>query len=229
MDYSFDQPQPLETDTDLLDSATSMNGGKTGGKMVTDLLNHISRILQSINLAGGRLTGGKLIYAKNVILNAELLFGNASPRGSEKMKRFIIGPFLLDELETLAGAMWINFNSLPGFEESKEGNQLRRFLFDCVIECLDSKYGRYCNSGFKAWRRVPSHMNAEMLIRDIGEEVRRWINLAGMIPDEIIEWEMSHSLGKWTDFEIEAFETGAEIDWDILQTLVGEIVEDFWE
>jgi hypothetical protein len=40
---------------------------------------------------------------------------------------------------------------------------------------------------------------------------------------------MSHSLGKWTDFEIEGFETGAEIDSDILQTLVEEIAVDLWE
>ncbi|XWS36921.1 hypothetical protein CRYUN_Cryun20dG0126700 [Craigia yunnanensis] len=65
-----------------------------------------------------------------------------------------------------------------------------------------------------------------MLIRDVVEEVTRWTKLAWMVPDELIEWEMSYSLGKWTDFDIEAYETGAEMDWDILQNLVEEIVVD---
>nr|DAD34808.1 TPA_asm: hypothetical protein HUJ06_005448 [Nelumbo nucifera] len=46
------------------------------------------------------------------------------------------------------------------------------------------------------------------------------------IPDEIIEREMSHGLGKWTDFEIEAFEAGTEVELDIL---MDEIVMDLWQ
>ncbi|XP_015582178.2 uncharacterized protein LOC8269347 [Ricinus communis] len=228
VDYSCDQLQPIETDAELQDSATSGNEGRMGSIMVTDLLNHLSVILQSINLADGGLTGARLTYVREVILNAELLFGSAAPQNSDRMKSSFIGPFLLNELETLAGTMWTNFNCLSGFEESKEGSEVRRFLFDSVIECLDSKYSRYCNSGYKAWRRVPSCMKAEILIEEVGKEIRRWTDMAGMIPDEIIEWEMSHALGKWTDFEIETFETGADIDWDILQVLVDEIVIDFW-
>ncbi|KAA8547789.1 hypothetical protein F0562_004218 [Nyssa sinensis] len=72
-------------------------------------------------------------------------------------------------------------------------------------------------------------MNAEMLIQGVVEEVRRWAGLAGLIPDELIEREMSYSLGRWTDFEIEAFEISAEIDKDIFQTLVDEIVMDLWD
>ncbi|EEF31078.1 conserved hypothetical protein [Ricinus communis] len=228
VDYSCDQLQPIETDAELQDSATSGNEGRMGSIMVTDLLNHLSVILQSINLADGGLTGARLTYVREVILNAELLFGSAALQNSDRMKSSFIGPFLLNELETLAGTMWTNFNCLSGFEESKEGSEVRRFLFDSVIECLDSKYSRYCNSGYKAWRRVPSCMKAEILIEEVGKEIRRWTDMAGMIPDEIIEWEMSHALGKWTDFEIETFETGADIDWDILQVLVDEIVIDFW-
>ena len=42
-------------------------------------------------------------------------------------------------------------------------------------------------------------MKSGMLIRDVAEEVRRWTKLAWVVPDELIEWEMSYSLGKWTD------------------------------
>ncbi|KAF2295320.1 hypothetical protein GH714_032567 [Hevea brasiliensis] len=162
MDYSCDMLQPIETDTDLLDSATSRNGC-TSTKIVTDLLNRISRILLSIDLADG-LTGSRLTM-QGGDLDSELLFGSAAQPGTV--------------------------------------TQIR------------------------SMERVPLCMNTEMLIEEVGKEIRRWTNLAGMIPDEIIEWEMSHSLGKWTDFEIESFETGAQIDWDILQVLVDELVTDF--
>lgn len=228
MDYSQDQLQPAETYTDLLDSATSLNKGRAGDQTVIELINQISRFLHSINYAGLGLTGSKLTYAKDVILNAELLFGNTSLLG--EVRDFLVSSVVLDELEVLATAMWPNFNCLLGFEETKENVQLRGFLFDCVIECFDVKYVRHCNSGFKAWTRLPLRMKAEMLIREVGEEVIRWTHSAGMTPDEMIECEMSHnSLGKWTEFDIETFETGAEIGLDILQILVEETVMDIWE
>ncbi|KAJ8761299.1 hypothetical protein K2173_001355 [Erythroxylum novogranatense] len=229
MDYSYNQPPPEEIETDILDSVTLMNEGMTGGKIVTNLLSYISRILQSINLAGGGLTDDKLTHAKEVILKAELLFGNAALQNSDRMRSFLIGPVLLDELESVHGVQWTKFSHLLGFSESKDDNIVRRFLFDCLIECLDSKYGRYSNSGFRTWKRVKFCKNADMLIQEVEEEVKRWTSLAGMIPDEIIEWEMSNSLGKWTDFGIEAFETGSEVDWGILEMLVEEIVIDLWE
>lgn len=68
-----------------------------------------------------------------------------------------------------------------------------------------------------------------MLIREVVEVIRSWTGLAGFIPDELIEKEMSCCLGKWTDFEIVAFETGSAIDWHILQFLIDEIVIDLWQ
>ncbi|KAJ6364873.1 hypothetical protein OIU76_029782 [Salix suchowensis] len=194
MDCSYDQPQPVDTDADLLDCASSLIQGRTGSKMATDLLNHVSRILQSINLAGVGLAGNKLTHAKEVILNAELLFGSATLSHSDRTKRFLVGPFLLDGLETLAGAM-------P-----------KKIL----TAILDLKRTRAINS--ESFFLTRSERKSE------GGQT-----FAGMIPDEIIDWEMSHSLGKWTDFEIEGFETGAEIDRDILQTLVEEIAVDLLE
>ncbi|KAH7556885.1 hypothetical protein JRO89_XS11G0007500 [Xanthoceras sorbifolium] len=229
-DYSEYQPQRTEPDADLLDSATSISKGSTGNQMVNDLINQISKLLHGINHAGLGLTGSKLTHTKDVILNAELLFGNTSLHNSDGMKDFLVAPFLLDELEVLASAMWSKFNCLLGFEgEAKDGNQLRGFLFDCLIEFFNAKYGRYCNSGFNTWTRLPLRMKAEMLIREVGEEVIRWTHLAEITVDEIIECDMSHSLGKWTDFDIEAFETGAVIGRDILQILVEETVTDLYE
>lgn len=229
IDYSYDQPESSEADTDLLDSATSLSKGRTGSEAVADLVNYISSIVHAINLAGARLGGSKLTHVKEVILNAELLFGNAALANSDGCRSFL-GHFLVDELETLTCATWTKSDIFPGFEDNTKGrNQVTGFLFDSVIEYLDTKYCMHSDSGYKAWTRLPWWMNGEKLMKLVVEEVRRWADLAGRIPDEIIEWEMSHSLGKWTDFEIEGFETGAEIDSDILQILVDEIVVDLKE
>uniref|UniRef100_A0A5B6Z2X7 DUF4378 domain-containing protein n=1 Tax=Davidia involucrata TaxID=16924 RepID=A0A5B6Z2X7_DAVIN len=226
MDCSYHESQPLEPDADLLDSATSLSKGGIRSEFLTDLQNHISEVLYSINLADARLKGNKLIHAKEVIMNAELVFGNVAACNSDGMGDFSVSCFLLNELDTLASVIWTNCGCFLGFEDSEEGNQLRGFLLDCVIEYLESRYGRYSKSGFRAWTRLPACMNSEMLIHEVVKEVRRWADLAGLIPDELIEGEMSYSLGKWTDFEIEAFETGAEIHGDILEILVDEIVTD---
>ena len=226
MDYSYDEPQQTEPDADLLDSATSLDIVTNGNEMITDLVNRISVMLRAISNFGLGLSGDKLIHVKEAVMKAELLFGNVIPRDSDGIDDFLLGPYVRDEVETLAGAMWVDFNSFLGVDQTKENNKLRGFLFDCAIEYLDSKFGRYCNSGFGAWRSLPFCMNSGKLIRDVAEEVRRWTKLAGKVPDDLIEWDTSYSLGKWTDFDIEAYETGAEMDWDILQNLVEEIVAD---
>ena len=229
IDYSYDRPQSSEADTDILDSATSLNKGRIGSEaVVADLVNYISSVIHAINLAGARLGGNKLTHVKDVILNAEMLFEKAALANSDGSRSFL-GPFLVDELGTLTCATWTYSDIFSGFEDNSKGrNQLTGFLFDSVIEHLDTKYCIHSDSGYKAWTRLP-WMDGEKLIKLVAEEVRRWADLAGMIPDEIIEWEMSHSLGKWTDFEIEEFETGTEIDSDILQILVDEIVVDLHE
>ncbi|KAK3017096.1 hypothetical protein RJ639_007670 [Escallonia herrerae] len=215
---SYNEPQPVEPDADLLDSAASY-----------DRLAHISEVLSNLDVVGPRIKGSKFSHAKEVILKAEIVFGSAilhDPRGTEG---FSVSHFLINELETLASVMWTHYGCFLSFEDMKEGSLLKGFLFDCVIEYLDTKYVQYTIAGLKAWTRLPLCRNAETLIREVVEEVRRWTSMAGMIPDEIIEGEMSCSLGKWTDFDIEAFETGVELELDILQTMVDEVVKELWE
>ncbi|KAK3036567.1 hypothetical protein RJ639_031008 [Escallonia herrerae] len=215
---SFNEPRPLEPDADLLDSSASY-----------DRLAHISEVLSNLDVDGARIKGSKFSHAKEVILKAEIVIGSAilhDPRGT---KGFSVSHFLINELETLASVMWTHYSCFLSFEDLKEGSLLKGFLFDCVIEYLDKKYVQYTTAGFKAWTRLPLCRNAETLIREVVEEVRRWTSMAGMIPDEIIEREMSCSLGKWTDFDNEAFETGVELELDILQTMVDEVVRDLWE
>ncbi|TYG94394.1 hypothetical protein ES288_A11G185700v1 [Gossypium darwinii] len=226
MGYLYNEPQPMEPDADLLDSATSLDKVTNVSEMIIDLVHRIFVLMHVVSNFAFGLSDDKLIHCKEVILKAELLFGNLTPWDLDGTDDFFLAPYIHEEVETLVAAMGVDFKSVLGIEQIKENYQLRGFLFDCAIECIDSKYSRYCNSGFRAWGSLPYCMNSGKLIRDVADEVRKWTKLAGMVPDELIEWEMSYSLGKWTDFDIEAYETGAEMGWDIVQTLVDEMVDD---
>ncbi|XP_043702445.1 uncharacterized protein LOC122652693 isoform X2 [Telopea speciosissima] len=224
MDCFYDLHQTSGADADLLDSATSFSQGSVGREVVTNSFCSISKLLDSIGLAEIGLDGDKLNHAREVLLNAELLFGNASP--SVGKEDFVLGPIFLSELEILFDALSRSSDCRLGFMQAKEGNQLRKFLFDCMIECLDLKYGHCCKMGFKSWKNLRSGMRRESLGRKVNEEIRIWTDLAGRNTDEIIDREMSDSSGKWMHFEVEAFETGAEIEQYILKLLINEMVID---
>ncbi|XP_028779967.1 uncharacterized protein LOC114759469 [Neltuma alba] len=226
MNYSYDQ---LEYDSQLVDSVAPLDKGKIGSELLHVIVNQISMILQSLSSFGITMRRGKPDHVKDVILDAELLFGSTTTTHSEdSMPHLFVSRFLLDELDTMADddALWIDFNGSVGCRDSKERSQFKGFLFDSVVEYLESNCCTYCNCGFRTWTKLPLSMNAGMLVQEVKRVVKKWACMAVMIPDEIIEWEMSHSRGKWTDFDVEAFEAGVEIDGEILQILVDEIVKD---
>lgn len=228
LDCSYYEPESLNPDSDLLDSAASLNTAGTNKEMVVDVLSNVSEILCCSNLAFG-LKGNKLDQAKEVLLNAELVFHNTTLSGSVVGRGSPIRHLLLDELETLASVLWMNFGCSLGIEDGKEVNQLRRFVLDSIIEYLGLRFQGYPKSGSKVSRKLPLRMNNNMLILEIVEVVRRWEELSRFDLDELIEREMSHSLGEWTQCETEAFETGMEISKHVFQILVEEIVIDLWK
>ncbi|KAE9449469.1 hypothetical protein C3L33_18639, partial [Rhododendron williamsianum] len=127
-------------------------------------------------------------------------------------------------------------DSATSFSEGGNGLQLVTNLLQHISDVLYSMC--LADTGLKGSKlfhaeegmgRMPLCTTNDKLITGIVGEVRRWTRLAGKIPDEIIETEMSQSLGKWTDFEIEGYETGAVIDVELLQILVDDIVIDLCE
>ncbi|XP_058751237.1 uncharacterized protein LOC131624308 [Vicia villosa] len=205
---SYDQPKRFEHDVKLI-----------GCKILTELVNRIHTTLQSVNSFWPRLTKNKLNHMKDVIFIAELVLGNVT-RQSEDLPQLLISCILVDELDNMAtDAMRGNFNR----------SQLKGFLFDCVVEYLESNCcHNYYNvfSLWCAWTKIPLCMKGEILVEEVKSEIKKWEVIAGMEPEKIIDWEMSHSLGKWTDFNVEAFEFGVDIENYLLQILVDEIVED---
>lgn len=225
VDSIYDEPLFPEPDRDLSDCATSLFTRRSCRALITDHVNNICGVLSKIN----QLKGSKLGYANEVILNTELILGTSPEQQALPVDDGLsVSHFLLNELEMLSSLLWMTFGQLLGCNDPKQMNQLKGFAFDCLLEYLDSKFGRYSDSGFRIWSKLPSSMTKEILIADIIEEVKEWTEFVGLIPDELIEWDMSHSLGKWTDFEIEEFECGTEVDRHILQVLVDEVVLDLY-
>ncbi|KAF6134963.1 hypothetical protein GIB67_037490 [Kingdonia uniflora] len=217
MECSHAQMQPSGRDADLSDSATSLKAGEARNDKMTDFSNNISSALAGCNLANIGLVGEKLNHVRDVIASADLLFGNNTLYNAYGEENFPIGP-LLDKMEILS----------VGFMEAKaDSHQRRKFLFDCVIECFESKYIDYCNSRFKFMPGLHLHANEELPTREVYEDIKRWDDFSGRSIDDLIETEISRSLGKWTNFETEASEASSEIEFQILELLLDEIVTDF--
>ncbi|PHU02197.1 hypothetical protein BC332_27448 [Capsicum chinense] len=174
VDSVDDEALFLEPDRDLSDCETSLSTRRSCRK----LIHNISGVLS-------KLKGSKLSYAKQVILNVELIFGTTPQQQALPVEDgFSMSHFLLNEHEMFSSFLWMAF--------------------------------------------VPSSMTKEILIADIIDDVEEWTQFVGLIPDELIEWDMSHFLGKCTDFEIEEYECGTEVDRHILQELVDQVVLDLY-
>ncbi|CAN0896603.1 hypothetical protein LINGRAHAP2_LOCUS18596 [Linum grandiflorum] len=202
-------------DIDQWDSVILTSEGRTFPKLVTNMLDHISRILQSITLAGGccQWPSRDLSHAKETILTSELLFGSHSP---DRVRTSVLGHFLLDELNAL---------SIHIRPDGNNHNQLKRLLFDTVIEWLDSRCRKYSDSGYRTCRQpLPLQWCTRLVIEEVGAEMKRWTSMAGMIPDEIVEPEIGQSVGRWTEFEMESYEIGR----DIVDVLLEETVRELW-
>ena len=221
--YLFHNEQVVESGADLLHGTTSTSIGRPDTELMANFVNSISDVLCSMDLVDSRLKGTKLAHAEEVMLNAELVFGNPFSHKSNETKGFSIRRFIVNELETLGSVLWTNFGCFSESEDT-EGNLLKGFLFDCVIEYLDSRYISSIQQRINSLTNLPIPMNTEMLIREVVEEIRRWTSWSGSVLDEQIEREMR----SWTDFDVEAFETSVAIDGDILHSLVDEIVLDLW-
>ncbi|XP_058091490.1 uncharacterized protein LOC131237627 [Magnolia sinica] len=220
MGRSHDLTQPAYRDSELSDSATSTDAGAAKTKKIASCIDKVSRVF-SLEPAKNGLTGSMLNYARDVISCAELLFENLALYDADGMGDSVI--------ETLASDLWRSHECGLEFTDAKEGGLLRRFLFDCMIECLDSKYSQYCNLGFRAWSKLPLFLSRHGLAEQVHEEIGQWRYLGANILDEIVEREMNHSMRKWADFKVETFEVGREIEGDILQILLDEVVLDLWQ
>ncbi|KAM0933068.1 hypothetical protein DsansV1_C38g0235531 [Dioscorea sansibarensis] len=196
-----DKARLLDLDCDLLDSATSVISEKFEAPKSKQSMN-------KFHPTDNGCTESKLIDVRKPISDVELLLDNIFCDESNG------NTFLLDILESILEA------SGSCFREYGEPNTVRNFLYDCIVECLHWK------TGYKTLMRSCLFFSRNRLKTEIYEEIKSWRSLSEKNTDDIIAKEMSQSIERWTTCEVDAFETGIEIQVDILRLLVDEIVVD---
>nr|XP_010926014.1 uncharacterized protein LOC105048414 [Elaeis guineensis] len=192
----------LDPDIDLLDSATSVDISRSDIEKTPNSTDRSSTKISAV-----KLLESKLSNASETILNAELLFENFCLYNSDGLAESSVKSFLLDLLETIMHAFVMEPKSRSVSKEAEERNQLKEFIFDCIIECLDLKCSRSCKSGYKMRSNFHLFLSRDRLRREIQEEIKWWMGLTGKFLDDLIEKGMNHSTGKWMEFQIEAFGT----------------------
>ncbi|XP_071694054.1 uncharacterized protein [Rutidosis leptorrhynchoides] len=223
MSYSYDESQFQDSESNAFYSGVLSTNDNNHTELVANLLTYITQVLYSIDYVDSRLKGNIRAHVKEVIFNSELVLASQIPHHPNKINSFFVCDLLL-ELDTLEAVMRAELGEFLGSGKSKTRYQVKRFVFDALIEYLQLKYGRYLKCGFRAWMNLPPFMGSDILIREAMDEVRRWMCFVGATTDELVESDMSHYLGKWTDFEIEMYGAGGIIEGDIFRMLIDEIV-----
>ncbi|KAK1439091.1 hypothetical protein QVD17_04906 [Tagetes erecta] len=224
--YTYEESQFQESETNPFYSDVLIMKENTQNKLVVDLLTYISQALSTMDIVHSRIKGHQHAHIKHIIFNSELVLSNQMPHNPNELNPFFICDLLL-ELDTLAEVIQTTFGNFLGSQNSVAGyQQVKRFVFDAVIEYLESKYVQYSECGFRGWITLTRFTGFDSLVHEVVEEVRRWMGAVGQTSDELVERDMIHWLGKWADFEVEVYETGAKIGSEILQMLVDEIVVD---
>ncbi|RWW19700.1 hypothetical protein GW17_00016221 [Ensete ventricosum] len=159
----------------------------------------------------------ELAYVKEILCNNGLTYKNL---GSYYLTHVgeTFDPILLNDLEGNRSK-----NGQGGVINDKARSKL---LYDCVLECMDLKHNHYFKSGYQAWVKGTTIARKD-LAEDIYDEISRWKNMGNCMVDELVFNDMGTHLGRWVDFEIEAFETGKQIQGQILSSLIDEVLADF--
>ncbi|XP_020108018.1 uncharacterized protein LOC109723918 [Ananas comosus] len=194
-----------EAELDLSDSASSA-------------FQDTSDIPDTLTSSEIKTTKFELQYIKEILSNTEL---GSDDLGSLFMRLNAgetLDPLLFDKLESKR-------SRITNGKEIMDSKANRKLWFDCVIECLESTHGIYFEAGYKAWSKgiVATKKGLE---REIFGEIMEWKSMGDWMVDDLVDRDMSTRLGKWVDFQKEAFETGVDIEGEILGSLVDEILGD---
>lgn len=222
--YSYEESQFQESEANPFYSDMLFSKDGMRNELVLDLLTYTSQVLSAIDV-DSKITRNTWSHIKRVIFNSELVLSNQTLHNSNELNSSFICDLLLD-LDSLADVIRTTFDNFLGSHNTVARSQLKRFVFDAVIEYLESRYVKYSECGFRSWISLRLFRGIDGLIEEVVSEVKGWTGLVGGTLEDLVEDDTKHGLGEWADFEVEVYETGARIESDIMQMLVDEIVVD---
>ncbi|TKY52293.1 hypothetical protein E2542_SST23813 [Spatholobus suberectus] len=157
----------------------------------------------------------ELEYVKDILSNAELMTEEFVVGGTNK----IIMPNLFYLFE----------NNSIGAENYEECSKIeRKAIFDTVSECLELRCRQVFVGSCKSWPRwVASVQRKNCLAEELYKEMLGFRSMEEeVVVDELVSKDMSTRWGKWLDFDIEAFEEGSELEFEIVTYLINDLVSD---
>ncbi|XP_044974560.1 splicing factor, arginine/serine-rich 19-like isoform X1 [Hordeum vulgare subsp. vulgare] len=165
---------------------------------------------------------GRLHSIGEAIANAELLLDSSLFCGSSSS--LSLHSFIVEMLETVEAVFGDGSESSLGFKEENKC-QRTNFLFDCIVESLDSKFRDFGKCGYKALLRTPLTLSKDLLKREISEEIGSWSEMSS--DRATAEKELEQVVAaRWDPCRTEAFDISVAIEGDILEAIVGEFAFD---
>nr|CAB3476409.1 unnamed protein product [Digitaria exilis] len=201
-------------ESDMVNLATSIDTRKTNAEETLhdnvklscsqNYLAHDSKFLESRLLSIG---------VAETISSAELLLGSS------------LYPLIIEMLENtmdmFGGGDYSDLTEDKKYEHTN-------FLFDCIVESLDSKFCNYGKCGYKASLKLPFSLSKDLLKCQVLEDISNWKESSGTALRQVSVKEVDQVTARWDASQVEAFDISIAIENDILETLVGEFVLDLW-
>ncbi|KAL6626680.1 hypothetical protein ACP70R_030406 [Stipagrostis hirtigluma subsp. patula] len=206
-------------ESDIVDLAMSIDTRKTDAEK-TFHGNGRSPYLQNFVAHDFKFLESRLHSIGEAISNAELLLDSGFLHSMTSGAA--LHPFIVDMLETTV-SVFGKEESLGLTEEKKY--QHTNFLFDCIVESLDSKFCNFGKCGYKAWLKLPHNFSKDVLKLQILEDISNWSESSGTGDKEVDQVTAS---ARWDACQVETFDIGIAIGNEILEALVGEFAVDLW-
>ncbi|RCV24512.1 hypothetical protein SETIT_5G090700v2 [Setaria italica] len=146
------------------------------------------------------------------ISNAELLLGSS------------LHPFIIEMLENTMDMFGGEYSDLTEDKKYQHTN----FLFDCIVESLDSKFCNFGKCGYKAWLKLPLSLSGDLLKCQVLEDISNWRESSGTALRQVSDKEVDQMTARWDANQVEAFDVSIAIENDIIEALVGEFALDLW-
>uniref|UniRef100_A0A0E0JDQ3 DUF4378 domain-containing protein n=1 Tax=Oryza punctata TaxID=4537 RepID=A0A0E0JDQ3_ORYPU len=209
-------------ESDIVDLAMSIDKTKTDAEEIFHGIDKMSSV-HNLMAHDFKLLEARLHNIREAISNAELLLGN-SPL-STTTSNISLHYFIIEMLEVIMD-LFGGSKSLGLTEEKKY--QQTNFIFDCIIESMNSKFCDFGKCGYKEWLRLPLSLTEDLLKREISKEICNWRETRETTPSRAAEKELDQMTPRWDACQVEAFDISIAIEHDILGALVDEFAFDQW-
>lgn len=202
--------QRSRPETDVLDSANSRQLWVCGNKNFESLKKRVGTIRYFDGHA-------ESLGSNEDSLNVDILFGK---------ENFTADPSFMSKIQALSEVMEAkNASGAFGFSDAMAGN-CKRFFVDFMIEYVITRPSylphKWC------WSKLPLVLSKQQLTMEVYRDISKCMDLAGMLPDEIVEWELINYAGNWEKGDLETIEMSTNIAGLVFQILLDELVVDLW-